>query len=255
MIIVDNICKSFDGNNVLKNFSINIETGKTVVILGRSGEGKSVLLKNIIGIQKPDSGFIDIDGVKISELSGGKLFKSLKKIGLGMLFQGSALFDSMTVFENTAFYLNQHEDLSYSEIKDKVADALAIVDMPDTQHLMPADLSGGMRKRAALARLIVYRPHTILYDEPTTGLDPITAMHINELILKTQTELKTTSVVVTHDIASALKVSDRIALQHDGKIAFYETKEDFVRIEDPLVRGFLKNALPNEIKHLLSNSK
>lgn len=160
-----------------------------------------------------------------------------------MLFQASALFDSMTVGENTGFYLQQHYELSEQESQTRVARALKMVGMEGTESLMPSDLSGGMRKRAALARLIVYRPNILLYDEPTTGLDPITAMQINDLIVQIQADLHATSIVVTHDLVSAFHVADRIALSHDGKILYFATKEEFVKIEDPLVQNFLKNSI------------
>src|SRR4029079_15947511 len=175
--------------------------------------GKSVLLKHIIGLLKPDRGTVDIDGVRITDLEGAELLFAVRH--MGMLFQGGALFDSMTIEENTGFYLKQHGDphmgkrLSKEELKERVRHALQIVGLEGTENKMPSELSGGMRKRAALARVIVYRPLIVLYDEPTTGLDPITSMQINELINKTKSELKSTSVVVTHDIRSALEVGDR----------------------------------------------
>lgn len=150
----------------------------------------------------------------------------------------------MTIGENVSFYLRQHNRFSEHEIQEKVHNALNMVGLEGTAHLMPSDLSGGMRKRAALARLIVYRPKVLLYDEPTTGLDPITAMQINDLILHIQQELNATSIVVTHDLCSAFHVADRIALNHEGKIAYITTKEEFVRIEDPIVQTFLKNSMP-----------
>lgn len=165
---------------------------------------------------------------------------------MGMLFQGSALFDSMTVGENTAFYLRQHESsLSEREIQERVAKALFMVGLEGTQHLMPSALSGGMRKRAALARLIVYRPQVLLYDEPTTGLDPITGSQINDLILTTQKELNATSIVVTHDLRTAFHVANRIAFHHDGKILYLTTKKKFMEIDDPLVQTFIRNSIPD----------
>ena len=172
--------------------------------------------------------------------------KELEKVtkGMGMLFQGAALFDSMNVYENTAFYLRQHESyLSEKDIANRVVKALEVVDLADAQEKMPSDLSGGMKKRAALARLIVYRPRILLYDEPTTGLDPITAKHINELIKKIQKELQATSIVVTHEIRSALVVCDRLAFHHDGKILHIAPKAKFLKIDDPLLQSFLKNAM------------
>jgi phospholipid/cholesterol/gamma-HCH transport system ATP-binding protein len=163
----------------------------------------------------------------------------------GMLFQGAALFDSMNVGENTAFYLRQHETkkMSEKEIQNRVAEALKMVGLEGTQKKMPSELSGGMRKRAALARLIVYRPNIVLYDEPTTGLDPVTSMQINELINKTQEELKATSIVVTHDIRSAFTVGDRFAFHDEGKIVVIANKQDFLKSEDPRLKAFFENAI------------
>ena len=166
-----------------------------------------------------------------------------------MLFQGAALFDSMTVGQNTAFFLTEHGDpktnkiLSEEEIKTRVSQALKMVGLEGTENKMPSDLSGGMRKRAALARMIVYRPEILLYDEPTTGLDPITSMQINQLIIQTQKELKATSIVVTHDIKSAVTVGDRLAFHHDGKILHIAPKEEFFKIDDPILKSFFENAI------------
>lgn len=205
-----------------------------------------------MGLEIPDSGDILIDEQSILHLTGPNLYHVLSR--MGMLFQASALFDSMTVGENTGFYLYQHRwdnghYLTHAEISRRVSDALALVGLEGTESLMPSDLSGGMRKRAALARLIVYRPQLLLYDEPTTGLDPITAMQINDLIVRIQTELKATSIVVTHDLCSAFHVADRIALNHDGQILYVTSKEEFTRLGDPLVQTFLKNAIPNGCLH------
>ncbi len=248
MITIRKLCKRYDKTVVLDQLDLDIRTGETLVILGRSGVGKSVLLKHIIGITKPDSGTIDIDGVRITDLSGPDLFQAVKN--MGMLFQGSALFDSMNIFENTSFYNTQHgkadgSRYSRSELEDRVAHALEMVGLEGTQNKMPSELSGGMRKRAALARLIVYRPSIILYDEPTTGLDPITAMTINQLIVKTQQELKATSIVVTHDILSALFVGDRLALHKDSKIAYIAEPEAFLKIDDPII-AFLRKTITQD---------
>jgi phospholipid/cholesterol/gamma-HCH transport system ATP-binding protein len=240
MIKVRDLWKKFGKLQVLAGMNLDVQTGETLVILGPSGIGKSVLLKHIIGILKPDDGSIDIDNVRISDLSEAELYRCVGN--MGMLFQGGALFDSMNVEENTAFYLHQHGDLktgkryNKKEINDRVAHALEMVGLSGTQKKMPSELSGGMRKRAALARVIVYRPQIILYDEPTTGLDPIIAMQINELIVKTQEELKATSIVVTHDMFSALYVGDRLALIRDGKIAHSDTPDNFIKIDDPLIK-------------------
>jgi phospholipid/cholesterol/gamma-HCH transport system ATP-binding protein len=243
MIKVSNLYKSYGKNAVLKGLNLEIQTGETLVILGRSGTGKSVLLKQIMAIEKPDSGEIYLDEICLTTLKENKLYFAIKE--MGMLFQASALFDSMTVGENVAFYMRQHQRLSEKEIADRVQNALRMVGLEGTEQLMPSDLSGGMRKRAALARLIVYRPKVLLYDEPTTGLDPITAMQINDLIVQIQHELHATSVVVTHDICSAFHVADRIALNHEGKILYITTKEEFIKIDDPIVQTFLKNSIPN----------
>jgi phospholipid/cholesterol/gamma-HCH transport system ATP-binding protein len=240
MITIRNLWKKFGKLQVLAGMDLEVKSGETLVILGPSGIGKSVLLKHIIGILKPDDGSIDVDGVEITELKGSELLRAVRH--MGMLFQGGALFDSMSVEDNAAFYLREHGDphtgkkVSHAEINDRVSHALELVGLAGTQKKMPSELSGGMRKRAALARVIVYRPQIVLYDEPTTGLDPIIAMQINELIVKTQEELKATSIVVTHDMFSALYVGDRLALIRDGKIAHLAEPDEFLKIDDPLIK-------------------
>lgn len=234
---------------MLDGLSVDIKDGETLVILGPSGAGKSVLLRHIIGITNPDGGSVIVDGVNITNLSGPKLLKAIKR--MGMLFQSGALFDSMTVAQNTAFYLTEHADpekggrVGKAELQDRVDEALKMVGLDGTQHKMPGELSGGMKKRAALARLIVYRPKILLYDEPTTGLDPITSQQINELIVKTQEELQATSVVVTHDISSALFVGDRLALLREGKIAHIGDPDTFIKIEDPIIE-FLRKSISQD---------
>lgn len=242
MIHVHDVWKRYGKLQVLKGLSLDIFDGETLVILGRSGVGKSVLLKQIIGLEAPDKGYVDVDGVRVTDLTQRAVRKNLKP--MGMLFQGSALFDSMTVGENTAFYLNQHNpSLSPSEVKERVGTALEMVGLAGTESKFPSELSGGMRKRAALARLIVYRPQIILYDEPTTGLDPITSMQINDLINQTKRELKATSIVVTHDIRSALEVGDRLAFHNEGKIEQIAPKNEFLQIDDPILHDFFNNAI------------
>lgn len=246
MIAIRNLYKCYGRVKVLKGLTLDIQKGETLVILGPSGGGKSVLLKHVIGISKPDQGDVEIDGINITSLSGPKLLQAVKK--MGMLFQGSALFDSMTIAENTGFYLTEHVDpktgkkISKQEIQSRTNEALKMVGLDGTQDKMPGELSGGMRKRAGLARLIAYRPEILLYDEPTTGLDPITANQINKLIVQTQKELQATSIVVTHDITSALFVGDRLALLRDGKIAHVGNPETFIKIDDPIIE-FLKKTI------------
>lgn len=246
-----NLCKSYGKNEVLKGINLQINSGETLVILGRSGSGKSVLLRQMMGLEKPDSGEVYVDEIPLSPLKGFRLYQALDH--MGMLFQASALFDSLNVGDNTAFYLREHKRrnshrLSEKEIMERVHEALDMVGLAGTEDQMPSNLSGGMRKRAALARMIVYRPKILLYDEPTTGLDPITAMQINDLILQIQDELDATSVVVTHDLCSAFHVADRIALNHEGQIPYITTKEEFVKIDDPVIQTFLKNSVPQGIQ-------
>ncbi len=241
MIKVKGLKKRFEGNEVMRGLDLVVESGETLVILGRSGVGKSVLLRHIVGIDKPDAGTIQVDDVMISDLTGQKLFNATRNIG--MLFQGAALFDSMNLEENTAFFLREHGNLktgkrySKAEMHDMVNHALEMVGLEGQNEKMPSDLSGGMKKRAGLARLIVYRPDYLMYDEPTTGLDPITAMQINELIVKTQEELNATSIVVTHDPVSALYVGDRLALVDEGKIAYLDKPEAFIEIDNPTIKA------------------
>lgn len=256
MIKVVDLCKRFGSLEVMKGLNLEVRTGETLVVLGRSGVGKSVLLKHILGLSRPDSGFIEVDGVNITALKGDALYRAIQN--MGMLFQGAALFDSLTVEENTAFYLKQHGNLetkkaySAKEIEERVKLSLGMVGLDGTQKKMPSDLSGGMKKRAGLARLIAYRPQYLLYDEPTTGLDPVTAMQINELIVATQKELKATSIVVTHDIVSALTVADRLALVEDGKIIHIGEPEPFMQIDNPTIEALRRTVAvdPRSLRRL-----
>ena len=253
MIRIRNLWKRYGQVDVLRGLNLDAQQGEILVILGRSGVGKSVLLRHMIGIEKPDQGTIEINGVTITDLKKNQIYQAVRN--MGMLFQGSALFDSMTIEENTAFYLNQHGDLTTKKklspevIERKVQEALAMVGLEGTEKKMPSDLSGGMRKRAGLARLIVYRPSILLYDEPTTGLDPITAQQINELIVKTQDELKGTSIVVTHDITSALFIADRLALHQDGCIVHVATPDTFMKLNHPVINFLRENLTHNQRKH------
>ncbi len=245
MIRIQNLWKRYGKLDVLKGLNLEAHGGEILVILGRSGVGKSVLLRHIIGIEKPDRGSIEVDGIDITKLSKNQIYHAVRN--MGMLFQGSALFDSMNIEENTGFYLKQHGDhvakkkLSKDAIKKKVTEALEMVGLEGTEQKMPSDLSGGMRKRAGLARLIVYRPSILLYDEPTTGLDPITAQQINELIVKTQNELKGTSIIVTHDIHSALFMADKLALHQDGQIVHVAEPDAFMNFDNPTINFLREN--------------
>ncbi len=248
IIVCRDVWKSYNGFKVLKGLNLEVMDGETLVILGRSGGGKSVLLRQILGIERPENGYIEIGDKRISQMNQKKRFKIT--MNMGMLFQSAALFDSMDVGENTAFYLHQHLDnLGKKEIKRRVSEALEMVGLEGTESKMPADLSGGMRKRAALARLIVYRPHIILYDEPTAGLDPITAMQINELINSIKKELKSTSIVVTHDLVSAMHISDRLAFHHEGIIKHIAPRQEFFKNQDPTLQAFFNNASIFDPKH------
>lgn len=237
MIQIRGIHKWFGAKHVLQGVDLAIEDGETLVIIGRSGCGKSVLLKHIVGILEPEKGEIRIDGRSMQTMLPDA--QDRFRLQLGMLFQGAALFDSLTVLENVGFSLYEHTDLSEEEISEKVREKLRLVGLREVEHLMPASLSGGMKKRVGLARAICNEPKIILYDEPTTGLDPINADVINELILRMQEQLKVTSIVVTHDMTSAYKVADRIAMLHDGKIIGAGTPEEIRSSKDPVIQQFI----------------
>lgn len=232
------IHKAFGNKKVLRGLDLDIQHGETIVILGGSGSGKSVLLKHTIGLLKPDSGQVYVDGEEITDLSEAELIHVRRKVGV--LFQAGALFDSMNVYENVAFALKEHTNMAEEEIAVKVREKLSIVEMDNVEKLMPSDLSGGMKKRVALARAIALKPQAILYDEPTTGLDPIIAGTINKMIRALQTQLEVTSIVVTHDITSAFTVADRIAFLYEGKIKFFGTVEEAKNTDEPLLRNFIR---------------
>jgi phospholipid/cholesterol/gamma-HCH transport system ATP-binding protein len=232
------VFKSFGDKEVLRGLTLEIGEGETVVVLGGSGSGKSVLIRHTIGLHNPDSGEVWVDGVEVTGLDEDELVETRMKVS--MLLQAGALFDSMTVYENVSYALHEHTDWDENRILERVREVLSLVELEDVEGLMPSDLSGGMRKRVALARAIALSPRAILYDEPTTGLDPITANTINQLIRSLQQRLGITSIVVTHDIQSAFMVGDRIAFLHNGKIRFDGTVEEAKRSEEPLLRSFLE---------------
>jgi phospholipid/cholesterol/gamma-HCH transport system ATP-binding protein len=225
---------------VLDNLTLNIKTGETKVIIGRSGCGKSVLLKHIVGILKPDSGSIKVDGQDVTELSEKELNKI--RMGIGLVFQGGALFDSLSVADNVAFVLNEFYKLDRKAVREKVREALSLVGLKDIEDMMPSDLSGGMKKRVSLARALCIRPKIVLWDEPTTGVDPITADAINDLIIETRNKVKITSIVVTHDMNSAYKVADSISMMYHGKIIAEGTSDEIRNTTHPIVKQFITGA-------------
>src|SRR5437660_6224455 len=232
--------KAYGPKQVLRGASVTVYRGEVLVILGGSGTGKSVTLRHMLGLEAPDEGRVLVEDEDITDLPEEELYRVRKKFG--MLFQSGALFDSMTVFENVAFPLREHTDMSEDEIERAVRERLELVNLPNTEQLMPVDLSGGMRKRVGLARSIVLDPKMILYDEPTTGLDPITAQKINELIIDLQSKLNVTSVVVTHDIQSAFSVGDRIAFLNSGVFEWMGTMEAARDAQHPVLREFFRSS-------------
>ena len=233
-----NVSKRFGRQVVLDRINLRVEEGKNLVIIGASGSGKSVMLKHIVGLLRPDSGEVWFDGRRIDDETERNL--DVIRQQFGFLFQMGALFDSMTVEENVAFPLVEHTDYGKEKISQLVEDKLRMVGLPEVRKKMPSQLSGGQRKRVALARAIALSPRVILYDEPTTGLDPIRSDVINELILKLQRELKCTSIVVTHDMHSAFKVGDRIVMLHEGMLVFDGTAEEIRESGNTIVRRFVQ---------------
>lgn len=239
-IVIRNVHKRFRGgkDHVLRGVSIDFPEGKLTYILGPSGTGKSVLIKHVLGLLHPDSGDIIIHGRDLKKLSGRALVDH--RAEFGMLFQNSALFDDLTVFENVAFPLREHTKLSEAQIGNEVKTTLSTLGMTSGYDKFPNEISGGMRKRVGLARAIVRKPRILLYDEPTTGLDPVTRRTVDELIAQIKRDLHLTSIVVSHDIPSALALADQIAFIHSGTIAFFGTPHEFAESSDPVIRDFLE---------------
>jgi len=247
MLEARQIEKSFGNHRVLDGVSLRVDKGESVAIIGRSGCGKSVLLKHLIGLVQPDRGDVLVEGQNISGLGERELLSVRRKFG--MLFQSAALFDSMTVAENVSFVLRREGKLTPAEIEQRVAEALDVVELQGTQEKKPAELSGGMRKRVGLARAIIYRPQIVLYDEPTTGLDPIVSDSIDQLILRVCEHFAVTTVVVTHDMRTVRRVGQRVLLMHQGRVYFNGTPDEAFTSADPVVNRFVNGiADPKEVE-------
>ncbi len=250
MIEIKNLVKSFGGKPVLRGVDLNIEEGMTNVIIGASGCGKSVLLKHIVGLLKPDEGHILIDGEDITTMNEKQIYAIRTKFGF--LFQSAALFDSMTVGENVGIALRENTNKPKSEIDKIVSEKLGLVNLPGTENLMPSELSGGMKKRVGLARALATNPQYILYDEPTTGLDPVTSETIDELMesVALNKNLEVTSIIVTHDIFTVYEIGDRVSMMYEGKVHFNGTPDELRATSDPIVRQFLERTDEKKMKHL-----
>jgi phospholipid/cholesterol/gamma-HCH transport system ATP-binding protein len=246
MIRIRGLKKRLGRTQVLDGVDLDIEKGETVVVMGPSGTGKSVLLKHVIGLMTPDEGSVEVDGEEIVGMPEGRLNEVRKRFG--MLFQGSALFDSMTVGENVGLALREHLQLPEAQVRRRVSERLEWVGLKGVEEMKPASLSGGMRKRVGLARAMAMDPQFILYDEPTTGLDPIMADVIDQLIRAMQRRLGVTTVVVTHDLTSAYKVGDRLAMLHGGRVVFTGTPDQVRATRDPLVRQFIEGSSEGPIQ-------
>ncbi|MBI3795239.1 MAG: ABC transporter ATP-binding protein [Nitrospinae bacterium] len=241
MIFCEDLYKAFGAKKVLQGANLHIKRGESMVIIGGSGTGKSVLIKHIIGLLKPDAGRVTVDGQVVGDLNEDELNEMRKKFG--MLFQGAALFDSLTVGENVGFSLKEHTTRTDAQIKERILECLEMVGLGNggVDALMPSELSGGMKKRVGLARAIAMNPQIILFDEPTTGLDPVMSDVINDLIIKTTKALKVTSVTITHDMVSANRIADRIAMLHEGKIVAVGTPDEIMFNQtDPDVKKFVE---------------
>ncbi len=246
MISVEGLSYRVGGKSILVRVDLHVNKGETLAVMGMSGAGKSTLLKCIAGLLTPTGGQVVIDGEDIARMCENDLDRVRRRIG--MVFQYAALFDSLTVYENVAFGLRRHTGMTERQISEVVAERLAKVGLPRTEHLMPAQLSGGMQKRVGLARALAMNPEIVLYDEPTAGLDPITAATIAQLIVKTREELGVTSVVVTHDVPTVKRVANRVAMLHGGKIAAVGTLEEITRHENPAVIQFIEGRTDGPIQ-------
>jgi len=238
MIRLESIHKSFGSKRVLSGFTLEVKEGETMVIIGYSGTGKSVAIKHIVGLLEPDSGRVIVDDLDVEKLARRELYALRGRIGY--VFQFSALFDSLTVAENVAMGIRKQGKLSESEIDTRVHEALELVDLPDVGSRLPIELSGGMRKRVGIARAVALRPKYLLYDEPTTGLDPVTAAVIDELMVRMQKQLGVTGIVITHDMRSAYTVGTRIAMLYEGKVQQVGTVKEIQETNDPIVRQFIE---------------
>lgn len=236
--------KAFGPKVIYKDLNLDIEQNESLTIIGGSGMGKSVMLKLLIGLLKVDGGTIEFDGKNIVDMTKAELTQTRRRIG--MLFQGAALFDSLTVAENVSYGLREHLEMSEEEMAQRVSESLTQVGLPGIETMWPADLSGGMKKRVGLARAIAVRPEVLLYDEPTTGLDPVNTTRINRLILELKEKLNVTSIVVTHDMGSAFTVSDRIAMIDRGEVIFTGTPDDVRNTSDRRVRDFVQGNAPDD---------
>jgi len=246
MIRIRDMHKAFGPNNVLRGVELDVDKGESRVVIGGSGSGKSVILKSIIGILRPDKGTVSVGDVDITALRENDLYEVRKKFG--MLFQMAALFDSMNIWQNVGFALAREGKLKSGEVKEIAIEKLKMVGLVGVENLSPAELSGGMKKRVGLARAIAHEPEFLLYDEPTTGLDPITADAINDLIIEMKERLSVTSVIITHDMQSAYKVADRISMLYEGRIIQTGSPEEIKNTTDPVVRQFITGSAAGPIK-------
>jgi len=238
MIRLVDVYKAFGPKRVLEGFTLDVVEGETMVIIGYSGTGKSVAIKHIVGLLEPDSGSVEVDGLEVPKLSRRELYQLRARIGY--VFQFAALFDSFTIGENVAMGLRKQQELDNKEIRDRVHEALDLVDLPNVENRFPAELSGGMRKRVGIARAIALRPKYILYDEPTTGLDPVTSAVIDQLMVRMRDRLGVTSIVITHDMRSAYTVGTRIAMLYEGRIRQVGSVDEIQHSTDPVVRQFIE---------------